>query len=115
MKNVTILEVKGKELSFWPFEENNGEFVVVGLICWPKVLRRKLARPGIYMMKQVSRASKHTVTAQIYGNLQVYSDYPARWSTEDSDCKICQRFLDHLGIAAPECTTRSHHFVITKL
>jgi hypothetical protein len=112
MRNTVVLEVVGKRLSFWPFQENAGS-TAVSLSWWPTALTRKMTRPGIYVVRHVSRKDQGNATAQIRGRST--GDYhPAKWY-QDMHCDICGRLLDYWRITVPEYTTRTFHFKVTRL
>ena len=113
MKNTVVLEVKGKKLTFWPFEQNAGN-TTVNLSWWPKALTAKLSKPGIYGIERVDKRGRNVVTAEIRGCAPGIAYHPAKWE-QGATCMICQRLLKHWGITIPEYVTRTFHFKVTRL
>ena len=111
MRNTVVLEVKGKQLSFWPIEENMGN-TSVHLKWWPKALTQRMQKPGIYAIKRLSGTTKG-ITGKIQGR-ELGDFHPAKWA-EYYGCSICQRLLTHWGITISEDVTRTYYFKVTKL
>ncbi|KKK72470.1 hypothetical protein LCGC14_2903550 [marine sediment metagenome] len=112
MRNTAVLEVKGKKLSFWPFDENIHHSI--GVCWWPRSLRDGLAESGIYVIRRTTQVTRDSSTLAIRGNHEG-ADYPASWDSDDSHAAICQRLLEYLGIRPMPYRIREYYFTITEL
>ena len=106
-KNTCIVEVRGRQLHFWPYaywtEADPG---TVDINEWPAVLARKFNGAGLYSIQRVPKATRGAVSVGIRG-LPIDDTWdeatPAEWLDlrEFHIYYVCQRFLDFVGVKTP--------------
>ena len=120
-KNTCIVEVRGQQLHFWPYDHwviANPGTVEIG--SWPEVLAQKFNGAGLYSIQRVPKGTQGAVSVGIQGlHIDEWDEeVPAEWLDLPmfQAYYVCQQFLDFIGVKTPGERRKKHFYLkVTKI
>ena len=120
-KNTCIVEVRGRNLHFWPYTY----WIVadpgtVDIDSWPAVLAKKFNKAGLYTIQRVAKGTRGAVSVGIRGlSIDEWDEtVPAEWLYLPmfQAYYVCRRFLNFIGVKIPDERRKRHfHLKVTKI